>query len=184
MNTKLMLLSGAAALALAAPARADLIVNGGFETGDFTGWTTGANSFPEYIVTSPVNSGNYAAQIAGYSRNPDTLSQTVATTAGEAYTLSFARFISNGTPTTSLVVDWDGAPVYSELDTGPYNVYQDLSVNVTGTGSDTLEFITANDPAYTYLDDVSLTPTPEPAPMLAGLLVGGLGLLARRFRRR
>ena len=30
-----------------------LIVNGGFETGDFSGWLADPVSFPMYIVTSP-----------------------------------------------------------------------------------------------------------------------------------
>src|SRR5271154_1397276 len=111
-----------ALLIVSAPASADLIVNGGLETGDFTGWTMGANSFPESVVTIPVNSGQYAAQIAGYSYDPDTLSQTVATTAGGVYDLSFWRYQAGGSPPISLTVSWDDTTVFSESDTGsqPY----------------------------------------------------------------
>ena len=41
-------LAVAAFLATNANASVNLITNGSFETGDFTGWTTGANSFPQY----------------------------------------------------------------------------------------------------------------------------------------
>jgi hypothetical protein len=68
---------------------ATLIVNGGFETGDFTGWTTGPNSFPQFVVNSPINNGVWAAAIAGYARDPNTLSQTISDTAGHSYLLSF-----------------------------------------------------------------------------------------------
>ena len=53
------------------------------------------------------------------------------------------------------------------------------------TGSDVLLFTSAQDPAFTYLDDVSLTATPLPAalPMFATGL-GALGLLGWRRKRK
>ena len=56
----------------AAPAEGSLIVNGGFETGDFTGWTANPVSFSMY-VDGTAHSGSYGAQIAGYSlyNHPD-----------------------------------------------------------------------------------------------------------------
>ncbi len=132
----------------------NLIVNGGFETGDFTGWTATANSYPMSIVTSPVNSGLYAAQIAGYSNNPDDLSQTVATASGQNYTLSFWREVGGGGPVTSLQVYWDATLLYSELNNGS-QPYTQFSFNVAGTGSDTLLFVDANDPNFTYSSTMS-----------------------------
>jgi hypothetical protein len=173
-----------------ASADINLITNGGFETGDFTGWTPAENSFPMYTVTTPafVHSGSYAAQIAGYSYDPDTLSQVVADTPGQSYELSFWRYISNGNPTVSLNVTWNGTSVFSELNPGAsqYNQYQQFSATVVGTGSDTLEFICANDPSETYLDDVSLTSTtvPEPTTLIVWSVLGGLGLAVARWRKR
>ena len=166
-------------------ARADLIVNGGFETGDFTGWTTGPNTFPQFIVGSPVHSGHFAAQIAGFSNRPDTLSQAVTTSPGQSYDLSFWRFVDGGGPTILLTGSWDGQQIFSEFNTGS-QPYQQFSFNVVGTGSDTLLFTSANDPSFTYLDDVSLTPstiTPEPSSMA---LLGGcmICLAIRAIRRR
>jgi hypothetical protein len=183
-----LILATACVLASAASSRADnnLIDNGGFETGDFTGWTATAVSYPIYVTGNPafVHSGDFAAQIAGYSYGPDTLSQAVTTTMGQSYTLSFWRYINDGNPTTSLVADWDGAPVYAEVDTGPFEQYQEISVNVVGTGSDTLEFLSANDPSETYLDDVSLTANSVPdggaTLSLLGLACTGLAAVRRR----
>jgi hypothetical protein len=140
------------------------IINGGFETGDFTGWTVDPHpSFPEYIVTSPVHSGTFAAQIAGFSSSPDTLSQTVSTTLGQHYTLSFWREVDDGNRVTSLALSWDNVTIFSELNNGA-QPYTQFSFDVVGTGSDTLVFTTANDPSFTYLDDVSLTATATPVP--------------------
>ena len=174
----------APALATSSAQALNLIVNEGFETGDFTGWTTGANSFPMSIVTSPVESGIYAAQIAGFSNNPDTLSQTVADTAGQSYVLSFSRYVNDGAPTVSLNVSWNGNSVFSELNPATVDIYQTFALNVVGSGSDALIFTSANDPSTTYLDNVSLTPTattPLPSTWLM-LLSGfvGLGFFAYR----
>jgi hypothetical protein len=186
MKTKIL---GAAALVAAgclgiAPAQANLITNGGFETGDFTGWITDAVSYPMYTVTSPVHGGTYAAQIAGYSYGPDLLAQEVVDTNGQNYQLSFWRYQQNEGLQTFLDVTWDGTTVFFENNPGSGDLpYQQFTATVTGTGIDTLVFSSANDPGWTYLDDVSLTPLPEPetyAMMLAGL--GLLGLAARRRR--
>src|SRR6202011_3988465 len=75
------------AITASAPARAELVVNGGFETGDFTGWTV---SDPNGIVidnTDP-NSGNADASL-GTGGATGTLSQTLATTAGTLYQISY-----------------------------------------------------------------------------------------------
>jgi hypothetical protein len=171
----------------ASQAQANLIDNGGFETGDFTGWTTGANSFPQYIVTSPVHSGTYAAQIAGYQSDPDTLSQTITdTTLGQTYDLSFFRYqyVNADDPyPISLSVSWDGTTIFSETNpaSSSWNLYQGFTFQVVGTGLDTLVFTSVNDPAYTYLDDVSLTATPLPSTwtmLIAGFV--GVGFIAYR----
>ena len=166
-------------------AKGDLIVNGGFETGDFTGWTTGSNSFPQSIVGVPVNSGNFAAQIAGFSSNPDTLSQTIATTVGQTYDLSFSRFQAGGQPPISLTVTWDGTPVFSEVNPGA-QPYQTFSFQVVGTGSDTLVFTSANDKAFTYLDDVSVNAVnavPLPSTLVMSSIMFGMVGVAWSYRR-
>jgi hypothetical protein len=180
-------ISGAALLSVGGAQASSLIVNGGFETGDFTGWVADAVSFPMGVggpPFTPVNSGDFAAQIAGFSFGPDTLSQTVADTAGQNYILSFARLVGDGAPTVSLDVTWNGNSIFSELNPATVNVYQTFAFNVVGTGTDALVFTSANDPSFTYLDDVSLTSTaatPLPSTWLM-LLSGfvGLGFFAYR----
>jgi hypothetical protein len=193
MNVKLksMLIASAATVAvgfITTTAQADLITNGGFETGDFTGWIVNAVSYPMYIVTSPVQTGNYAAQIAGYDYGPDTLTQNnILTTAGQVYLLSFGRWQDVALP-NGLTVTWNGNLIFSEADIVTGAPYQNFSFNVVGTGSDSLVFTAYNNPAFTYLDDVSVNPVPGPiaGAGLPGLLAacGGLLALVRRGRRK
>jgi len=182
----------AAVTMVSVQAKADLIVNGGFETGDFTGWIADSVSYPMSVGSAPsyeVHSGTYAAQIAGFDIGPDTLSQTITTTvAGQNYLLSFWRFQDGGVP-TSLTVTWDGTTVFSESYTGTYGgaPYQQFSSNVIGTGSDTLVFTSVQNPAFTYLDDVSLNVAAVPEPSTwAMMLLGfaGLGFMAYRRKSR
>ena len=80
----------------------NLVTNGSFEDGNFTGWTLGGNyvlppnNTPEIFITSgtgAADSGNYAAGF-GSVHTDGTLSQTLQTTAGQQYTLSF--WLANG----------------------------------------------------------------------------------------
>jgi hypothetical protein len=162
---------------------ANLIVNGGFETGDFSGWTADPVSYPMYIVTSPVYQGKYAAQIAGYDYGPDTLTQTVSDTANQNYYLSFYIYQSPPGPTVSLDVTWNGATVISDIAPTTGDFWKHFVTQVIGTGSDTLQFIDANNPGFDYLDNVSLTTSiPEPATWAMMMLgFAGLGFAGYRM---
>lgn len=188
---KLLTILAAGALAFGALSSTNanatnLVVNGGFETGDFTGWTIDPVSYPMYIVTSPVYSGTYAAQIAGYSYGADTLTQTIATTGGDEYTLSFWIYQQNIGPTTFLDVTWDGTTIvsmsYPSSDSGDIP-YVNFTAPVVGTGSDTLQFISANDPGWTYVDNVSLTSGIPEASTWAMMILGFAGLGYAGYRK-
>jgi hypothetical protein len=92
--------------ALAAP----LIINGGFESGDFTGWmTSGSASVQCGDINYPGHSGNCAARI-GLAGMQDSVTQSIPTVPGASYSLDFwlaeTAGFTGGTPT--FLASWDG----------------------------------------------------------------------------
>src|ERR1700730_10015968 len=66
----------------------NIVTNGGFETGDFTGWTQSGNTGFTGVDTDSAHSGNFGA-FSGPTGSEGFLSQTLNTVAGMAYDLSF-----------------------------------------------------------------------------------------------
>jgi len=167
------------ALLGARPAKANLIVNGGFETGDFSGWSVSDVAFTAVTnAESPFvpHSGTYFA-ILGTAGGLGTLSQTISDTPGQRYTLSM-YLSSDGIIPNEFKVQWNGTTLYDQTDlpqTAP--LYNLLSFTVQGTGSDTLTLFERNDDGYLALDDVSINLAAVPAPAASVTGLGGLAVL-------
>jgi subtilase family serine protease len=141
-----------------------LMSNGGFETGDFTGWSLSGNLTNIFVSDNAdfVHSGNYAARL-GPVGSLGYLSQTVAAIAGRAYTLSFWLENPNGGLPNEFNVSWNGNALYDQTNL-PAFTWTNLQFDITATGiTNVLQFGARNDPQFFNLDDVSLTLKPSPA---------------------
>ncbi|MGA3316909.1 MAG: PEP-CTERM sorting domain-containing protein [Candidatus Korobacteraceae bacterium] len=171
----------------------NLLTNGSFQTGDFTGWTEGGNfsdtevtSGPFYVYAGGQDGDGFYA-ILGPVETDGTLSQSFSDTVGQHYTFSF-WFASVGDNPSDFSASWDGTSVLSLTNPNTGANWSEFSFTETGTGSDTIQFAFRDDPAYMALDNVSVSPvgptTPEPSSLLllgSGLLTVG-GVIRRKFQ--
>ena len=148
--------SPSSALVTTLNASVNLVANGNFATGNFTNWTRGGNYSAGQITIDPNAEGGsaYAAGL-GSMGSDGTLSQTIATTAGQTYTLSF--WLQNeGSGGNDFKAIWNGQTLLS-LTNAAQSGYTEYTYSVTATSStSTLEFSAANNPSQWDLDNISL----------------------------
>lgn len=180
------ILAACALLANVEAKAAELVVNGSFETGDFSSWTTTDASLGSYYGVDNVGptNGLFSAYFGGIGPTSDAIAQTLPTSVGEVYEISF--WLGKGLATdadSSFVAILNEVPFFTA--TGNYT-FQRINAVVTATGaSSTLRFAAFNKQDFYTLDDVSVTrAVPEPA----GYAFMALGLLVmmgwRRIRTR
>jgi hypothetical protein len=161
-------------------AHANLLQNGGFETGDFSDWTVNGG----YLGVTGGNyahSGNYGVYwgTVGYE---GTISQDITTVVGDTYNLSFYYAIYDG-PTNEISAFVNGATVFDSFDPA-LTSWTLESVNFVATSTTTdIEFGFRQDPGYSAFDDASVvqtSSTPSPAAIIP--FAAGIVGMARRRR--
>lgn len=155
-----------------------LVQNGGFETGDFSLWTfngddtasfaVGANTFTDGSGTNWVHSGAYGS-VFGAVGQPAYLSQTLLTSPGQGYLLSFwLNNISGATP-NQIVINWNTNAtgtntIFNQVNVPAINNWSNYQFVVTAGATNTvLQFGFENDNYYFGLDDISVQPAPAPS---------------------
>ncbi len=168
--------------ALPAIAGINLITNGDFETGDFTGWGTEAASMgSEFGVVMQPHTGVYSARFSGATTEYDSFFQSVTTIPGEQYLLEY--WIQNfGAGNDSLQIMISGGSTFTETPvSAPLEDWQMRSFEFTAFDVTTEFRFNGYDTISSFLiDDISVTLVP--APGAAALL--GLGVFCMLLTRR
>lgn len=162
-----------------------LVVNGGFETGDFTGWAgVGNTTFNGVQCPGPgatVQEGNCSG-FFGPVGSTGGIQQSITTLANTLYEVTFFYLPDGGNP-SSISASFAGVPLLNLVNPPASATYIGRSFIVAAPStSSNLLFNFRDDPGFLFLDSVSVVQTPEPATL--GLLGLGLAVMAARYRRK
>lgn len=168
-------------------ASAGLILNGSFETGDFTNWTQSGDA----NVTSTASEGLFGVVFSfGNTPNDGVIYQDVTTEVGRLYDLSF-DFTANGLPAKIVSLQVEAIGISSLLDqtlnTSPPFSFSSFGFSFIANDTTTrIRFTDQSTDTFAldaYLDNIVLaTSVPEPS-ILAIFALGLAGLASRRLKK-
>jgi PEP-CTERM motif len=184
-------IAAGAALAFGATqaSAAELVQNGGFQTGTFAGWTQSGNTGSTTVSSLAGNASTFGARL-GPVGSIGTLTQMLNTVANQTYTISFDLRNLQADAFNSFQVLFGGVQIYfSGAGAFPASYLTFNGYTGVSTGAQTaLVFNFRQDPSFYLLDNVSvqgLAAVPEPATWMMLLLgFGMVGSVMRSRRRR
>jgi uncharacterized repeat protein (TIGR03803 family) len=157
-----------------------IVTNGGFEDGNFTGWSSETfNGGTAVVTTANPHSGMWAAQFSeDYNKGEPSdsyLYQELTTQVGTSYLLSFwLNHIANSV----CEVEWNGSVVFDQY--GYQQGWTNIQLTVTATStysqlgfSFPYPFQQTGIECVSELDDVSLVPLPPSYQISMKVLTGG-----------
>ena len=191
----ILAVTAAALFGAATSSAQNLVVNGGFESNNFSGWTL-ADPSGNSVVAS--NSANFifaaegtryaylATEFAPSTGSISTLSQTLNTQAGELYTFSFALANDQTAPAgvETFQAFFDNVALTLTLpapNTG-YQVFTFSDLIATSSLTE-IRFEYRHDDDGFRLDAVTVVPEPSTVSLLAISAAGGVLCVYRRARR-
>jgi len=155
------------------------ILNGGFETGNFTNWTQSGDYYYSGVATGSTyaHTGKYGAALET-GGTMGFLLQTLATTPGAVYLISFwLDSPRKYNITNDFQVSWNGNVLLNNTNLAAIG-WTNIQLTVTATASiSTLQFGYLNDYFYFGLDDVSVSSAQPPAPGIASISLSGTNLV-------
>jgi len=171
-----------AAVLAAISVQAGAITNGGFETGDFTGWVLTPNvSLFSGVDPFAARSGSFGA-FFGPPRDVGGISQSFATTPNQTYRVDFDLSLTGSVPPASFSWSWNGVNQSPSFDNSAAFGYTRFSSFVSATDtSSTLAFDFRNGQSFWLLDNVAVSVAPETP--ISALLAAGLVIVAPFVRR-
>jgi PKD repeat protein len=155
-----------------------LVPNGDFGTGDFTSWTLSGDNIYTFVDDGTYSGitpylGTYEADL-GADGSLGYLSQTLATTTGKSYQLSFWINDYYGYPNT-FIVSWNDSPLFAQTNAVFAEDWTNIQLLVTATTNNSvLQFGFEDDYDYLGLDDISVIPLPRTE--IASISVSGTNL--------
>jgi hypothetical protein len=170
-------------MAIPSTARADAIVNGGFETGSFAGWTVDPAAAGSLIfVGGHGQGGTDAAWFGAIGAGDDSLSQTFATLPDESYVVTFWLSHIVTDRANDFQVWWDSTSLLALTNASNIGERQYSFIVTADDDQSTLRFAGHELRDYYYLDNVSVAPVPTPEPASLMLLLGGAAAMIGRAR--
>jgi hypothetical protein len=181
-------LVAAASFGITAPASAipiNLLTNGSFETGDFTGWTQSGN-----LGFTSVTTGGFGAEAGIYSvyfgpvGSDGILSQTFSDTPGSLLKIS-GWLAGDGTGFSEFRMLLDGVSG-AYVSPVPSQGYTQYTFTALATGLDTFSVQFRNDPSFDGFDNFVITQSASavPEPSTLALVGAGLAVIGAMRRRR
>ena len=138
-----------------------LVSNGGFETGDFSGWTPSGNSGKDTITTSTTGrrGGTYGVQF-GAAGALGYISQNIPTWPGQPYLVSCWLNSPDGQTPSEFKATWSGQTLVDESNLGASGWTNLHFVAMNTSTSNTLQLGLRDDPSLLGLDEISVASIP------------------------